>query len=166
MVKDCLKGLNSKVEILIAFDREILDKKAKIKNTDSNDPKKLLKEYQDNLKLNSEIEQLKEIKETFTRPDVLENLVSEFCSNVTLLEKEAHTLTEKAEELRKDYINSLKALDVKHYELQDKFTDLRQEYINTATKLGFEQLEVEFKLPSHFCSSGPEIVSRQGIYLD
>ena len=166
MVKDYLKSLKSKVDILKSFDREILDKKAKIKNTDSNDPKKLLKEYQDNLKLNSEIEQLKEIKETFTRPDILNNLANEFCSNVTLLEKEAHTLTEKAEELRKDYINSLKALDVKHYELQDKFTDLRQEYISTATELGFEQSEVEFKLQSHFASSGPRIISREGIYLD
>ena len=61
MVKDYLKSLKSKIDLLKSFDREILDKKAKIKNTDSNDPRKLLKEYQDNLKLNSEIEQLKEM---------------------------------------------------------------------------------------------------------
>ena len=165
-MRDIFNSLKAKVDILKAFDKEIADKREKIKNTDSVDPKKLLKEYQDNLKLNSDIKQLEEIRETFTRPDVLENLVSEFCSNVTLLEKEAHTLTEKAEELRKDYINSLKALDVKHYELQDKFTDLRQEYISTATELGFEQSEVEFKLQSHFASSGARIISREGIYLD
>ena len=43
MVKDYLKSLKSKIDILKAFDREILDKKAKIKNTDSNDPKNFLK---------------------------------------------------------------------------------------------------------------------------
>ena len=166
MVKDCLKSLKSKIDILKAFDREILDKKAKIKNTDSNDPKKLLKEYQDNLKLNSEIEQLKEIKETFTRPNILNDLASEFCSNVTLLEKEAHTLTEKAEELRKDYINSLKALDIEHDKLQNKFTALRQEYVNVGTELGFNQAEIEIKLPYHFASSGAKIVSGEGIWLD
>ena len=165
-MRDIFNSLQAKLDILKAFDKEIADKREKIKNTDSVDPKKLLKEYQDNLKLNSDIKQLEEIRETFTRPDVLENLVSEFCSNVTLLEGEANNLTTKAEALRDKFINDLKALDIEHDKLQNKFTALRQEYVNVGTELGFNQAEIEIKLPYHFASSGSRIVARQGISLD
>ena len=48
-MRDIFNSLKAKVDILKAFDKEIADKREKIKNTDSVDPKKLLKEYQDDL---------------------------------------------------------------------------------------------------------------------